>query len=344
MLFRLILLLPIVLTAFFPARTASAAGTVRLELIGDPRETSLILQDWAQALDRSGIRNVRLRTDKEEVKPGIETQGAPDHPLYIVTGRILSQQELLLPGEKFKRGDLGRLKKWLDDLAEQGPPDRRPAKAAFGLSQPLFQKVKEDLSPPLGFSTVGVSRREAVETVARQLHHPLRMDQAIAQDLDQEKVQQELSAVSRGTALACILRSAEYGLVPQVDGGRITYIVEKSQPDRPEVWPVGRPPEERLPKLLPALYEFLNVNVQNYPVATTAETIGKRLHTPILYDRRALARQGIDPTKILVTLPQSRTTYSTALRKLLGKARLKYEVRVDDSGAPFLWITTLQRP
>ena len=44
----------------------------------------------------------------------------------------------------------------------------------------------------------------------------------------------------------------------------------------------------------------------------------------------------------MVSFPQSRTTYSIALRKMLFKAGLKFEVRVDEAGKPFLWVTTLK--
>jgi hypothetical protein len=73
------------------------------------------------------------------------------------------------------------------------------------------------------------------------------------------------------------------------------------------------------------------------------EAIGKRVKIPIVYDRKALTQQKIDPTKTLVTLKNTRTFYASALRRLLFQARLKCEVRYDDSGSPFLWVTTVKR-
>ena len=62
----------------------------------------------------------------------------------------------------------------------------------------------------------------------------------------------------------------------------------------------------------------------------------------MLFDHNALARQGIDADKATVSHPQQRTTYSLALRKMLGKIRLKFEVRIDEAGKPFLWVSTLK--
>ena len=156
------------------------------------------------------------------------------------------------------------------------------------------------------------------------------------------RVEEELAALSGGTALACVLRPAGYCLVPQVDSRRITYRVVKSRPDLAEIWPVGWPLKKRLVHVLPGSFEFLNVDIQNYAAADAVNAIGKRLKTPVLYDHNALARHGIDPSKVLVTLPRSRTIYSIALRKLLFQAGLKFEVRCDEAGTPLLWISTIK--
>ena len=116
----------------------------------------------------------------------------------------------------------------------------------------------------------------------------------------------------------------------------------RARPDLAEIWPIGWPPKKRRVDILPVLFEFLNVDIQNYAAADAVSAIGKRLKTPVLYDHNALARHGIDPAKVRVTLPRSRTTYSLALRNLLFQARLQFEVRLDEAGTPLLWITTVK--
>ena len=138
-----------------------------------------------------------------------------------------------------------------------------------------------------------------------------------------------------------MLRSAGYGLLPRSTGGQPSYAVIEIR-GKTEVWPVGWPEKRSGEHGLPALFEFLNVNVQNVPAARAIEAIAKRLKTPVLFDHRALARYGIDPAKTMVSLPRSRTTYSLALRKLLAKAGLKFDVRYDEADAPLLWITSLK--
>jgi hypothetical protein len=63
----------------------------------------------------------------------------------------------------------------------------------------------------------------------------------------------------------------------------------------------------------------------------------------VVYDRKALAQQKIDPGKTKVSFPNRRTFYASALQRMLFQARLKFQVRYDDAGSPFLWITTLKQ-
>ena len=72
------------------------------------------------------------------------------------------------------------------------------------------------------------------------------------------------------------------------------------------------------------------------------QAIGARLKVPLLLDHNALARYGIEPDKVNVSVPRGKTTHSLILQKILFQARLKSELRVDEAGTPFLWITSLK--
>jgi hypothetical protein len=331
-----------VISMFVDLARTEAAGQVRLVLVSDAQGTAMTFQEWGQALAGAGIKNVRFRSATSVDKVGIEVQGEAEHPLYIVTGKVVSRDELELPGARFKRSEVKRLAQWLDDVAQNGPPDKRPKIVAFGLTAPQLEKVKKDLSAPVGFSTIGLARREMVEKIARKLSFPLHFEDSFPQASSDDKVEDELGELSCGTALACLLRPAGYCLVPQAAGNQIKYSVFKTQPNMKEIWPVGRKPEGPPPEVLPGLFEFLNVNVQNVSAATVLDAIGKRLKTPVLYDRAALAKYKIDPAKAMLSFPRARTNYSMALEKMLFPAGLEFEIRVDEAGRAFLWVTTLK--
>ena len=321
--------------------SAFAAGTVRLELLGDSRGSALAFQQWSQALGRAGIKNVRIRSVKETGKPAIDIQGTERDPVYVVTGIVLSQNEIELPNRRYRRSEIGLLAQWLKDLAENGPPKPQAKKGAFGLSAAELGRVKKDLAPPIGFDTLGIERRRAVEKIAAGLYPPLRIDARSAEALGDDKIEVELNAFSRGTALAYLLRTAGLCFAPTASGNGPAYELAALQP-KVECWPVGENADDSAREALPALFEFHNVNVKDVSISKAMQAIAKRLGAPLLVDRYALKHYGIDADKAKVSLPQSRTTYSLALRRLLFQARLKFEVHRDESGNPLLWVTTLK--
>jgi hypothetical protein len=320
-------------------RMAMAAGQVSLEVVTEDRVALTAQQEWGRRLAQAGLTNVRFRGRQTSDQMEIRNLGTEAAPLYHVVAVMGSDETLQVPGARFRAGDAARLKRWLDDLAQNGPPQSRPAKTAFGLEVAQFQQAEKELSQAVGFSTAGVGRQEVIGRILRQLSVPAgAMPQRPEED---DKVAEELSGLSCGTALAYALRPLGLCLVPQAERGSVGYRIVTSKPGA-EVWPIGWPPEKRPAEIVPDMMEFLNVNVQQQPVTKVIDAVSQRLKLPVLMDHNALARWNIDPEKAIVNVPQSRTTYSILLRKALFQARLKSEVRVDEAGHPFLWITTIK--
>lgn len=322
------------------ASVSQGAATVRLELVGNAQGAAMSFQQWSRALADAGIRDVRLTTAQEPAQPKMDVQGTADDRIYIVTG-IVTRDEIQLPNARFRRSEMGRLAQWINELAAQGPVEQREKKLAFGLSASQLDAVRKDLSESVGVNTQGVAWRDAVRKIAERLKFPLQLDLGDASAIGDDKVKDQLRGLSCGTALACILRPAGFCLVPREDGGNLGYAVVKSQPGQ-DSWPVGADSGRSAAETLPALYEFRNVNVQNVSAAATLQAVGNAMKTPILLDHLALTRHGLDPAKITVSHPRSRTTYSIALRKMMFQAKLKFDVRCDEAGTPFLWVTTIK--
>ena len=195
---------------------AKAAGTVQLELVGG-RSTAGAFQDWAKALDKGGIPGVRIRSGGEdELNPGIETAGTPDRPVYNITGVVLSHDEILLPGRRYKRSEISQLKLWMDDLAHNGLPDKRPAKVVFGLTQPQYDEVRKMLAKPFDFKTQGLARNEAIEKLSKLLAMPLKFEDGSMRELGDGKIEDELGDLTSGTALAALLRPAGFCMIPKI--------------------------------------------------------------------------------------------------------------------------------
>jgi len=325
----------------YPTDNLRAEGRVEFVIVGRS-QMGTNFQEWTRTLSEAGAARVQIRSGEASDKPGITVSGQPASPIYVVTTNFDAQGNLLLPGGgRFARGDGGRLARWIADLAQNGLPERRESKSAFGLTASQFQEVQKDLARPASVSTQGRSRAEAIQQIATRLSRPLRLETRTAEALAGDTVAEDLSALSCGTTLACLLRPAGYCLVPQASGKEVQYLVVPSK-GLSTIWPVGWEPKQEDRELLPALFEFLNVNIQNVPAATAMEAIAKRLKVPLLLDHNALARHGLDPKKTMVTLPSGRSTHSLTLRKVLFQTGLKFEVRVDEADHPFLWVTSIK--
>jgi len=336
--------LPLVLFVAFllsGVATARAAGRVELTLATEPDAPLGAQQTWVRALGQAGVRNVRIRQQRGGDQVGIETTGAAESPIHVVTGLINGRGEILLPGARFREGEAGRVAQWLDDLARRGPPDSREKTGAFGLPRSQLDAVRKALTPPVGFSTQKETRGDIIRKMREQLGLPLEIDAAILAALDKDVLGEELQGMSRGAALAHVLRGAGFGLIPRTSArGPVLVVGEPLRGETP--WPIGWPPETTGAKAAPSLFEFHEINVDNVSVSKILEAIGARTTIPILIDPLALARHRIDPTQVLVTLPRGQTTYMQVLRKAAFQARLKCDVLVDEAGNPLLWITSLK--
>ena len=216
-------LLPALLTALLLAATlAFGAGTVQLD--SDRRHARLGdgLPGVGRTVGQSRHSQCPYPFRRGNRQGGHRNPRRPDHPTYLVTGIIRSRDELVTPGGRYRRADVGRLTQWLNDLAERGPISEKQAKAAFGLSATQFQKVCQDLATPVGISTEGRDRHELVQKIAQRLTLPLKFDAEATQAMGDEKVKADLSDLTCGTSLAYVLRSAGYGLVPRWEGARGT--------------------------------------------------------------------------------------------------------------------------
>jgi hypothetical protein len=113
---------------------------------------------------------------------------------------------------------------------------------------------------------------------------------------------------------------------------------------RDEAWPVGIKPGPKMPpgELAPALFKFVNVEINERPLEEAVGAIQARVEIPVLWDHNALAKHAVD-VQTQVTFAPKKTFYKNILDDLLHQAMLRSELRVDDADRPFLWITTIKQ-
>ncbi len=330
--------------AMTPGWVGAAEAEVDLELITESPLAAQGSHQWIDALRELGFTTIRIRAARGTDELKIDDYGSKEQPRYRVIGRVASRQELKLPGGAFSVRDLKGLKKWLTELKNEGPAGVLEARTPLGLTGKQLTDVSKDLEQPLDFSTKDQPADQIVKRIGDKLAYPLVLAKGADQELAVEdaRVRDELKGLSAGTALAAALRPAGLALRPKRIQGRTEYHVEPAG-DGANGWPIGWPLQNSPLETYKALFDMLNVELDDIPLAEAVEAVQTRLKVPVLYDHNALVRFDIDPATFKVTLPAQRTAYDLLLRKALAKAQLRHELRLDEAGKPLIWITT-QRP
>lgn len=314
---------------------------IRLEIAVDPRLPPMTLHEWAKALTVAGIEGIRVRTAYPDDAAKVEQIASEPLPTYHVLAIVNAQNELVVSGARFSIREIERFVQWLDELRRQGPPQSRPKQVAFGLNIVQFQQVRQDMSRPVESSTKGQPRDEVIEKLGASLANPIVFEPDARKRLGNTPFDEELRGLATGTALAYLLRYDGLALVPQASISGVTYQITIGHA-KLAAWPVGWPTEDSEAAAVPKLLESLSVNIQGVSVKEVLQSVSERLSLPYLIDHPALVRLGIELDKATVNIPQTKTTYSQIIKRSLFQGRLKGEVRRDDTGKPFLWITTLK--
>jgi hypothetical protein len=338
---RPLLTIAIVACAASTLTAASPKARVFLEVRTRPGVPLGASQEWSKTLAELKLAGVQIHSGTAGDEVGITEQGSATSPAYRVVGILGPDNRLYLPGGKFAVNDIGGLRKWIANLDDQGVQAVTQPRQAFGLTANNLDAVLTDLKKPVASTLKGQTALRAVRQIAGQLKFPIETDPQAERELGRSKVEDDLTGLSCGTALAAVGRPSGLGVYPRAEAGRIKYRIEPAHAGR-DAWPVGRMTKERPDKVLAELFEFVNVEVKDITVAEALEGIQGRLRVPFLVDHNALALHGIDPAKTPANVPEKRMTYSQALNKVLQQAKLKYELRVDEADRPFVWITSVR--
>ncbi|GIW93515.1 MAG: hypothetical protein KatS3mg110_1556 [Pirellulaceae bacterium] len=325
------------------AGQATAAGTqpqvpIYFELIMDRGFPVGEERVWLEQLAKIPGVSIRIRAAELGEQPKIEREGRG----WRVLGRLTAANRLVLPGAQFALGDQAALAGYVTRLRNDGPDAVTLPPGPFGLTEQNFKELFEKLQPPVGQSTANMPVDEFVRMVARRSGLAIEPAPDVLAQWATSRVQDELSELSLGTALAAAVRP--WGWVVTVDRSGGMTRLRVVPPDQARgYWPIGYQPEGTVRRTLPALFTFLTVEITDTPLSDVLEAVRGRLRVPILVDHNGLAREGIRLEEVQVTLPSTRTYYKRILDQALSKARLRVELRVDEGGRPFLWVVPIRQ-
>ncbi len=336
------------------ASIASAAPAVDLELATERGVQITAPREWLQLLAGIGIQNVRIRGKQAGDEVRVERQGSGKGASYHLVGVLTARDQLQLPGGTFGRGDTAKLKDYFDRLTADGAEALTAPKGRFGLTDKELEAVFTELTQPIDFETKGQKPQVILDRLQAKLAFKFVIDTDAGLTMAGAKpFEDELKGVSAGTGVVMMLRRDGLLLRPEKPRGRaVVYRISRADEEaitrstlaklddlKLNEWPVGWETEETPGELAPSLFEQLNVEIDGYTAAESLEAIGSRLKVPIFLDHAAVKARHIDLTTVKVKVPKSQTYYKRVLDRVVSQARLGSQLRVDEAGRPFLWVT-----
>jgi hypothetical protein len=327
------------------ATSTSAAPPIDLEVIVEERSSVTAQQEWLKRLSELKLAGLTIRSAREGEEPEIVNRGTEDQPRYKIVAFLTRNEQLILQGGKFGRNDMNKLRAFFDTLGLQGVEGVTKRRTLFGLTDDQLITLTKNLEPTVAFETKGKPPAEVVSQLGENIEPAIVISSDAKQAFtDATPCRDEVKGITSGTALAVLVRP--YGLVvqPTLVGGNVELHVVKPL-ENAETWPVGWPLEENITEkaAIPALMEFITVEIKDIDLPQALGALQERLEAPFLFDHNQLAKHGIVPEKIEVSVPPGRSYYKKILERVLFQAKLKSEIRTDELGKPIVWITTIKK-
>jgi hypothetical protein len=317
--------------------------SVEFQILGGSPSAGYESHRWVEALRDYGV-TVRVRTPRAGDELGVNETIQGTLRWVVATGELDAQGQLKFPDRSFSVRDQTQLKEWIDELklyGAQGAPEGKPL---WGLTNAQFSKVFESLSTPV----VGTVRGQRLDAVLEQIGLPEDLpvryhSTAIASIADRQveaALQAEVQGLSAGTALAAVLANYGLGYRPlRTPAGSMELVVEPLV-NLKQPWPIGWEPDKEISrgKLAPGLYRMVPVGFDEIPLENILGAISEAGEIPVVINYDSAQQRGIELDSP-VSYPQKRAAYMMVLSSVIRGSRLKQDLRVDERGLPFVYVT-----
>lgn len=329
--------------------------SIRLEIFCDGPLQPVAAQEWGRELNSLRFQSVQIRagnsTDVLDIQP-IGDQ------MYRVSGMLTRGNRILLPGNtSFSLGQVRSIKPYVEELISSLESELVASQAAeeaersgtFAQAETAQDALFTDLAESVDFSTQGIPRRKVLQKLSRQFDSRVQFPKSIQSAFDEEDVvMEELNGVARGTALVYVLRYLGYCVVPEqvemkstntTKTGWVLRVVASDRVEASDILPVGYPAEKATPDIL---FERFQANVDGATAETVLNSLQKRLEIPFLYDYNSMAGRGIELSSVTIKQRAGKFSYKQLLDAVLYQAKLQREIRTDEGGRVFFWISTIR--
>lgn len=317
-----------------------------VEVLTQPQATYRInAQKWGAVLQEMGF-SVRFRDGRPGEKIRVEdVERVGDHVTHVV-GVMESDGRIVFRNQRFMPSSPDSLRMFFTELqlyGAAGPPSVNPT---WGLTDEQFKSVTRLLSAPVDSDIEFRSPVQAIESLKLPaVFHLQFTDAARDRSFEVRKnavpAPDSLKGLSQGTALAIALSQYGLGFRPMVNpaGGYLMEIDVGGESDN--FWPVGWKSKEALITLLPSYYKAIPVDVDDdVELKALIDVIADKMQVEVHYSSAALTDAGLNVEELRYSRKPDRLSPARLLQIIGDKFNMGFDIRFDENGKSFLWVTT----
>ncbi len=313
-------------------------------LIQSPPSYRINAQEWGRVFQQLGY-NVKFREPRGGESPRIEDQDQDDSLLTRVVAAMAADGSIRIGTQKFDTDTTQPLTAALEEIRKhgaKGPPDSSPT---WGLTDDQFKDVVQQLAAPVENSVELQSSILATESIGLPGNMKMKFtdaarEQALGKNPDAALQSIDLKGFTKGSAIAIVLSQYGLGFRPRyVAPGQFDIEIDRGN-ESSNMWPVGWKPEQSFSEILPAYFRAIPLDVEDVSIDALAGAISEKIAVPHFSSAYALNAQGLDINTLKYSRKNDRISPARLLTAIGDKMHLGFDVRVDEAGKLFLWVTT----
>lgn len=301
-------------------------------------------QEWGRVFQELGY-SVKFREPRAGEAPRVEDLDRDDFLATHVVAAMAADGSIRIGTQKFDIQSTKPLTLALEEIQRHGamgPPEGRPT---WGLTDEQFKEVTRLLGTPVENPVELQSSILAVESVGLPTNMRMKFtaaarEQALAQRPESAPETLELQGFTKGSAIAMILAQYGLGFRPKYVGpGHYDMEIDRGN-ESSNLWPIGWKPEQSFSEILPAYFRAIPLDVEEVEVSSLVGAISDKLGVSDFSSAHELTAKGLDVNTLKYTRKNDRISPARLLTAVGDKLELGFDVRVDEAGKMFLWVTT----
>ena len=332
-----------------PPKTESPEASKTLlsvEIVAGKEGVGYHAQMWRPVFEQMGV-TVQIRSGNINDKPEIKEDNVGGFRRVTVIGQLDRQGRIILPDKVFTRDQSANLAKYFQDLKSFGGQGNPAGKPLWGLSAEQFGEFYKAFSEKIAKTAKDQTLAKAIEDLDIPAKYPIRFTKEAENWLAAEfpgrpVFRQSLEGFSRGTAFAILLNDYGLGFRPvRTPAGQIEIGIEPLKKTT-QVWPVGWQLKDSRQETAPALFTLVPIDLEDVPLMDVLNAVSIKSKIPVRYDHYRIEAHDLDLSKMIVNYPPRQTSFSLLLRGVTNQNLLEYDLKIDELGQPFIWISTLK--